>query len=209
MSDIARDPATEAGVRALLREGRLDAAEQMCARLVKAGVSAPLAPALLMLAQACHAAGRHPSAVAWLKRLTHAAPNAQALEAAHLALELERPQVACLLFEKADKHRGLPARERLLMAQATLKASELLRQPYGRHGAWSQHEEHLRRATELFDGLTTAEALDAEQQAAAWTGYARALRLQRADARRIELALARAAALLAGLPASCVVVADS
>lgn len=208
MSDIARDPATEAGVRALLRAGRLDAAEQMCARLVKAGVSAPLAPALLMLAQAFHAAGRHHSAVAWLKRLTHAAPTAQAREAAHLALELERPQVACLLFEKADKHRVLLAEERLLMAQATLRASELLRQPYGRHGAWSQHEEHLRRATELFEGLTSVDVLDAEQQAAAWAGYARALRLQRAEARHIELALARAAALLADLPAASVGLAD-
>lgn len=199
MSEVVRDPAPEAEVRALLEQGRLDAADQLCSKLAKRGVSAALAPAMLMLAQACHAAGRQAVAAAWLRRMANAAPNAQDLEAARLALALERPQVASLLFEKADKHRALAATDRLHMAQATLKAAELLRLPHGRHGAWAQHEEMLQKAERLFEAMVKAGEATVAEKAEAWTGLARALRLQRADAARIELALASAAALLIAL----------
>ena len=192
-------------MRALLQQGRLDAAEQMCSKLARAGVSAALAPAMLMLAQACHAAGRKPAAAGWLRRMANAAPNPHDLEAARLALLLERPQVASLLFEKADKHRALETQDQLRMAQATLRTAELLRLPHGRHGAWSQHEEQLQKAAQLFETLTGIEGLAVGDQVEVWTGLARTLRLQRADPVRIELALARAAALLAGLPAVSVV----
>lgn len=176
----------------------------MCSKLVRSGVSAAFAPALLLLAQACHTAGRTASAAGWLRRLANAAPNAHDLEGARLALELKRPQVAGLLFEKADKHRQLAAGDRLLLARASLMAAEQLRQPLGRHGAWSQHEELLQKAAQHFEALTQISEANPAEQLEAWTGLARVLRLQRADVARVELALARAAALLAGLPASSV-----
>lgn len=203
-----REPASVAGVCTLLEQGRLDAAEQMCVKLTRAGVSAALAPALLSLAKACRDASRVPAAVAWLKRLSIAAPNVHNLEAAQLALHLDRPQLASLLFEKADKCRSLSIEDSLCMAQAILRASELLRQPHGRQGAWAQHEDYLRKATALFRSLSGNEALPPQSQAQAWTGLARALRLQRADPRQIEAALARAAALLSGLNAASVVSID-
>ena len=203
---MGQGPATEAGVEALLEQGRLDAAEQLCSKVAKSGVSSAMAPALLMLAQACHAAGRTSSAAAWLRRLANAAPNAQDLEAARLAQVLERPQVACLLFEKADKHRALSTADRLNMAKVTLTTAESLRLPRGRHGAWALHEEMLQKAAQQFAELTQVEDAELGEQVEVWTGLARVLRLQRADATRIELALARAAALLAGLPSANVLV---
>lgn len=206
---MGHGPASEAGVKALLDQGRLDAAEQLCSRVVKSGVSAALAPALLMLAQACHAAGRTSSAAAWLRRLANAAPNAQDLEAARLAQALGRPQVAWLLFEKAGKHRALSTADRLQMAKVTLTTAESLRLPRGRHGAWAQHEEMLQKAVQQFEALTQVRGTGPDEQVEVWTGLARALRLQRADATRIEMALARAAALLVGLRAESVKVPTS
>ncbi|MFX7945904.1 hypothetical protein ABTK43_19550, partial [Acinetobacter baumannii] len=86
------------------------------------------------------------------------------------------PQVACLLFEKADKHRALSTADRLNMAKVTLTTAESLRLPRGRHGAWALHEEMLQKAAQQFAELTQVEDAELGEQVEVWTGLARVLR---------------------------------
>lgn len=155
--------------------------------------SGPL-PELLARAISSRAAGGNRSSVALLRQSLNAAPDPLHLDAARLASEWKRHELAIELYLLAARHQALDDVDRLELALATLAAAEQLRLPHGRQGAWARHKVLLIRAESLltqFSGSTAADRL----RAAAWTALARTLRLQRAAPQRIAVALAQAAEL--------------
>lgn len=191
----SKRPRHRASVESLLASGKLEAAEQQCARLVKAGATAHDAAPILAVAKACMDVGRTPQAARWLARVPASATAAQAVEAARMAFRIGKPLLACKLFTLADDRGPLDAWDGLDHAQAALMAAEKARQPRGRSGAWARHTALLDTAQRLFSRLASSEA-PGEYRASAWLGLSRVLRLQRADADVVAAAANEAARLL-------------
>lgn len=189
-------PRRHASVESLLVAGRLEAAEQQCARLVKAGATARDATPILAVAKACIESGRAPKAARWLARLPASATPAQAVEAARMAFRIGKPLLACTLFTRADDHEPLDPWDGLDHAQAAFLAAQSARQPRGRNGAWAKHTKLLGTAQRLFDRVAASGAA-AEYRALAWLGLSRVLHLQAAEAGTVQAAANEATRLMA------------
>lgn len=176
--DQACDP-LPAPIAALMRSGRLAAAEQKLLRLLPSADDATRAAMALGMANAWFSVADLGRTRRWLARVPSTANAVEALSAARLAHRADDPTLAFEWFELACHARGaLPLHEqdRLQHGQCALAAAERARIPHGRQGSWQRHLSLLARAEELLGELESS-ADDAAIAALAAAARDRATRL--------------------------------
>lgn len=166
-------------IAALVRSGRLPAAEQKLLKLLPSADDATRVAMALGMASAWLGVSDFGRTRRWLARMPDTANAAQALSAARLAHRADDPTLAFGWFELACHAPGallLDAHDRLQHGQCALAAAERARLPHGRQGSWQRHLSLLARAEQLLGELASS-ADDAAVAELAVAGQARATRL--------------------------------
>lgn len=166
-------------VAALVREGRLAAAEQRLLRELRSKGSPSHAGCALCMAQLWCRAGDAAKTRSWLARIPDDASAQQCLWAARLAHAATDATMACEWFERATvllKDDSMSDADRLLHGQCALAAGERARIPQGRQGSWERHLGLLARSEALLEGLAQS-SQDAAIAQQASVARERALRL--------------------------------
>lgn len=168
-----------APIVALVRSGRLQAAEQKLLKLLPSADDATKVTLALGMAKSWLNASDLGRTRRWLARAPSTASAVEALCAAHLAHRADDPTLAFEWFELACHARGtlpLDEQDRLQHGQCALAAAERARIPHGRQGSWQRHLSLLARAEKLLGELASS-ADDAAIVALATTARDRATRL--------------------------------
>lgn len=168
-----------APIAALVRSGRLPAAEQKLLKLLPSADDATRVAMALGMASAWFNASDLGRTRRWLARMPGTANAVQALCAAHLAQRADDPTLAFEWFElacHAQSSQALDEQDRLQHGQCALAAAERARIPHGRQGSWQRHLSLLARAEQLLGELASS-ADDAAIAELAVAGRERATRL--------------------------------
>lgn len=143
-------------VAALVREGRLAAAEQRLLREFRSKPSPEHAARALGMALLWCRAGDVSRTRSWLARLPASSSVQQRLCAARLAHAVSDATLAFEWFERASgqlKDDSMSDEDRLLHGQCALAAGERARVLHGRQGSWERHLALLARAEALLEEL--------------------------------------------------------
>lgn len=169
--------AIPAAIAALIRAGKLPAAEQRLLQLLAGRPDTERALPSLEMAEAWAARGDAPHARRWLERIPRGATAFHALRVARLAIEIGEPLLAHSWFEWAlIRDETLTDEDRLQHGLSVLTAAERMRIRHGRQGSWQRHLALLRTSVALLGGLVERTThVEIAQRAAA--GRDRAQRL--------------------------------